>query len=387
MRLGIDASNIRASGGVVHLTEMLRVAEPRRHGFDRVIVWGGRATLSRLEEKPWLYKAHEPLLDCALPSRIYWQKFILERLAEREKCDALFVPGGLYLGSFRPLVTMSQNLLPFQWEEIRRYGVSGNTLRLMLLRWGQSRTFKSANGVIFLADYARNVILREIKKCGGIYAIIPHGINGKFFLTPRPQKDLKNYSPRQPFKLLYVSTIDMYKHQWYAAEAAAKLRDVGYPVQLDFIGPAYPMAMKRLQGALKNLDSEEAFIHYLGDVPHSELFNRYHQADLFIFASTCENLPIILLEAMASGLPIACSNRGPMPEILGDAGVYFDPEKPLDIADALKKLIDSPVMRAEKAEAAYRQAKAYTWERSAEETFRFIASSYHNRRLELQCVF
>lgn len=374
MRIGVDASNIRASGGVTHLLELFRVAEPYRHGFDRVVVWGSKATLSYLEERQWLYKVHEPMLDQALPMRLYWQKFILERLAEREKCDVLFVPGGLYLGSFRPFVAMSQNMLPFQREEIRRYGVSGNTLRLMLLRWGQSRTFKSANGVIFLANYARNVILREIKKCGGIYAIIPHGINGKFFLTPRPQKDLKNYSPRQPFKLLYVSTIDMYKHQWYAAEAAAKLRDAGYPVQLDFIGHAYPMAMKQLRGTLARLDPEETFIHYLGDVPHSELFNRYHQADLFIFASTCENLPIILLEAMASGLPIACSNRGPMPEILGNAGVYFDPENPSDIADALKRLIDSSITRTEKAEMAYRQAKTYTWERSAEETFRFISS-------------
>lgn len=387
MRLGIDASNIRASGGAVHLTEMLRAAEPRRHGFDRVIVWGGRAALSRLEERPWLYKAHEPLLDLALPSRIYWQKFVLERLAEREKCDALFVPGGLYLGSFRPLVAMSQNLLPFQWEEIRRYGVSGNTLRLMLLRWGQSRTFKSANGVIFLANYARNVVLKKIKKRVGAYKIIPHGVDGRFLLAPRPQKDLKNRSPQQPFKLLYVSTIDMYKHQWHVAEAVAKLRSAGYPVQLDFIGPACSMAMKRLRRMLKNLDPKETFIYYLGEIPYSGLFNRYHQADLFIFASTCENLPNILLEAMASGLPIACSNRGPMPEILGDAGVYFDPEKPLDIANALKRLIDSPIMRAEKAETAYQQAKTYTWERCAEETFRFIASNCHNRRLKTQCVF
>jgi len=44
----------------------------------------------------------------------------------------------------------------------------------------------------------------------------------------------------------------------------------------------------------------------------------------------------ILVEAMASGLPIACSNRGPMPEVLGDAGVYFDPEDPHDIARALR---------------------------------------------------
>ena len=49
-------------------------------------------------------------------------------------------------------------------------------------------------------------------------------------------------------------------------------------------------------------------------------------ANLFVFASSCENMPNTLVEAMAIGLPIACSDRGPMPEVLRDGGVYFDPE-------------------------------------------------------------
>jgi glycosyltransferase involved in cell wall biosynthesis len=108
-------------------------------------------------------------------------------------------------------------------------------------------------------------------------------------------------------------------------------------------------------------------------VPYEELFKWYHQADLFIFASSCENMPNILLEAMAAGLPIACSNRGPMPEVLGTAGLYFDPENPAEIACAIRSLLDSTDLRAEKAEAAYRRAKAFTWQRCAEQTFQFLA--------------
>jgi nucleoside-diphosphate-sugar epimerase len=76
---------------------------------------------------------------------------------------------------------------------------------------------------------------------------------------------------------------------------------------------------------------------------------------------------------MASGLPIACSNRGPMPEVLRDAGVYFDPEKPTEIAEAIRKLIEYPALRTEKAEAAFERARAFTWERCADETFGFLA--------------
>ena len=62
-----------------------------------------------------------------------------------------------------------------------------------------------------------------------------------------------------------------------------------------------------------------------------------------------------------------------MPEVLGDAGVYFDPEKPVEIARALQVLLDDPALREQKAWAAYKRAEAYTWERCADETFSFLA--------------
>ncbi|MGA2228428.1 MAG: glycosyltransferase, partial [Syntrophobacteraceae bacterium] len=99
----------------------------------------------------------------------------------------------------------------------------------------------------------------------------------------------------------------------------------------------------------------------------------YLQADLFVYASSCENMPNILIEAMASSLPIACSNRGPMPEVLGDAGLYFDPESPEQIAGAIRELMTGHEKRSECAARAYEYAKQYSWERCARDTFAFIA--------------
>jgi len=63
------------------------------------------------------------------------------------------------------------------------------------------------------------------------------------------------------------------------------------------------------------------FITQTGVVPPNDLATLLAEFDLFIFASSCENMPNTLLEGMASDLPIACSNRGPMPEVLRDGGV------------------------------------------------------------------
>ncbi|MGA2227039.1 MAG: glycosyltransferase, partial [Syntrophobacteraceae bacterium] len=151
------------------------------------------------------------------------------------------------------------------------------------------------------------------------------------------------------------------------------LRNQGFSLQLDMVGPAYPPAMERLREALCRLDPDETFIRCAGKVPHKKLPAVYRQADLFVYASSCENLPNILIEAMASSLPIACSNRGPMPEVLRDAGLYFDPESPEQIAGAVGELMTDHGKRSECATRAYEYAKQYSWERCARDTFAFIA--------------
>jgi glycosyltransferase involved in cell wall biosynthesis len=371
MQLGIDASNLRSGGSVTHLSELLRVARPEKHGIKRVFVWGGQNILRRLPERDWLESVYEPTLDGALPLRVLWQQTKLSRLAQRAACDLLFVPGGTYLGDFKPYVTMSRNALPFDFSQVRHYGASSMLLRFLLLRYSQVKTMRRADGTIFLDDYARALVVRTAGKLKGADAIIPHGVSERFRAAPRAQKKLSAYSKREPFRLLYVSTIDAYKHQWHVVEAVAQLVGKGVPVTLELVGHAHPPSLKRLRRAVRRLHAQ-GYVDYRGAIPHADLPSAYSRADAFVFASSCENLPNTLLEAMTAGLPIACSNKDPMPGILGDGGIYFDPEAPAEMAAVLQQLIDSPDAREKYSAAASARARAYTWERCADETFSFL---------------
>lgn len=370
--VGIDASNLRRGGGVTHLSQLLRVADPAAHGVSRVVVWGGERTLSQLpRELPWLTTAHDPLLDGALPARLLWQRVKMPKLV-RQEADVLFVPGGSYAGRFMPFVTMFRNMLPFDPAERSRYGLSWAICRLIMLQRLQTATFRRAAGIIFLSAYAQSQVWRAVKNLQGRSAIIPHGIAQEFFCPPRVQKPIESYSVARPFTLLYVSTVDLYKHQWHVVEAVGELRKTGVPVALSLVGAAYPPALRRLHNTIQRVDPEGKFLHYRGPAHYAELPGLYHGADGFVFASSCENLPNILLEAMAAGLPIACSNRGPMPDILGDAGIYFDPEQSGTITQSLDALLAKVSMRAELAEKAYAQAQSYSWPRCAASTFSFL---------------
>ncbi len=372
-RIGIDASNIRGGGGVTHLAALLAAATPASQGIGQVVVWGGTRTLARLPERGWLEKAHEPLLDGGVASRLAWQRFRLPRQA-RKSCDLLFIPGGNYSGSFRPYVAMSQNLLPFTPDARRRYGLSPKRIRLWLLGKGQASTFRRADGMIFLTKTARSRVEERIGRLSSPVAVIPHGIEEEFRQSPRHQLPMDAYSRERPFRWLYVSVVELYKHQTCVAEAVAMLRREGFPLALDLVGPAYPAAMKRLAGVMRRLDPAGEAIRYHGPVSHDKLFPLYRNADGFLFASSCENMPIILMEAMASGLPIASSRVPPMPEVLGPQGLYFDPEDPVDIAGRLREAMSDPKARERLATDAFERSEPYTWEKCARETFSFMAS-------------
>ena len=244
---------------------------------------------------------------------------------------------------------------------------------MILLRLTQSSTFRTAEGVIFLTQYAHDAVLQVVKCINGHTTVIPHGIDGRFICSPRKQLSVDHYSFSRPFRILYVSTVDLYKHQWHVVEAVALLRKTGLPVELELVGSASHPGLNRLNKMLGRTDTKRKYVRYLGAVPYNELHTLYQEADAFVFASSCETFGQILIEAMSAGLPIACSNCSAMPELLGDGGLYFNPEKPAEIASAIRQLIINPELRYRLACKSFEQAQKYSWIRCATETFNFFS--------------
>ena len=336
--------------------------------FTSVVIWGSNKTLSALDNKEWLTRKSPTLLNGNLLARTWWKLYYLSNELNAEGCDVLFVPGGSYTGKFRPFVTMSRNMLPFEFNEMCRFGFSWMLLKIYLLRAVQIRTFRKASGLIFLSEYAREKTLEVTGALKAEQKVIPHGINEIFFNPGRVLEEKE----KPNLHIIYVSIIHSYKHQWHVVHAISQLRIKGYLVTIEFVGPAYPPALKMFSRAVEAVDPEGEFITYRGDVSNNRLPQLYRDADICLFASTCENLPNILLEGMASGLPVASSNKGPMPDILGDAGVYFDPEKPEQIMKALEKLILSRELRIKLAKRSQEIAQHYSWVKAAGKTFAFL---------------
>jgi glycosyltransferase involved in cell wall biosynthesis len=228
--------------------------------------------------------------------------------------------------------------------------------------------------VIFLSEHARNAVMRIVPELPRYHATVPHGVNPRFSRPPRTQRRLAEFSDAAPCRIVYVSAVDPYKHQCEVARAVTLLRAEGFWLALTLAGPP-GHSVRELREEMRRLDPAGDFISYEGEMPYEAVHELYATADIGVFASSCETFGLILLEGMSAGLPIACANRSAMPEILGGAGLYFDPEQPAEIASAIRTFMESPSLRSEKADAAFNRAKAFTWQRCAEETFRFLSDT------------
>ena len=282
----------------------------------------------------------------------------------------LFTTDASTLCRFKPMVVLSQDMLSYEPGVMRYFGYGLARLRLLAILALQNMAFRRSAGVIFLTCYAANVIQHS---CGLLPAVayIPHGVDAVF-----QQTQVVNTWPEgdeRSLACLYVSNAEMYKHQWVVVDAISRLRKCGYNLTLSLVGGGKGPAQQLLQDMIAELDPERIFVRQLEFLPHASLPEILGQADLFVFASSCENMPVTLVEAMAVGLPIACSNRGPMPEVLADGGVYFNPEDADSIAAAIEQIIQSPELRVAIAERAKVLSQQYNWKRCADETFAFIA--------------
>jgi glycosyltransferase involved in cell wall biosynthesis len=375
LHLGIAATNIRQGGGVTHLSRLLDAADPQATGIDRITVWAPLSTCRALPRRADIECRSAAWMQAGLARRAWGQRFQVPREIRAAGCDVAFYPGGVIPGrSGMSTVTMSQNMLPFEPEEAARFGrASPMRLKMRLLRSVQGRSFRQADGVVFLTRHAQSTITGMLGPLPGRQALIAHGIEARFLQTPRPARELAQCSVDQPFRLLYVSILMPYKHQKEVAVAVHRLRRQGLPVEMRFAGADWGRYGAEFRQLLDELDPGRSFLRWDGEAPFATLHELYRDADAFVFASSCENLPNILVEAMAAGLAVASSAKGPMPEVLADAGVYFDPLSSDSIADVLRELIGDRPRREALAHAARRRAADFSWQRCASETLSFIA--------------
>ena len=271
-------------------------------------------------------------------------------------------------------------MLPLMREEYSNYGFSKYYFKIELLRILQRRSFQRASGIIFLSEFAREMVSAELGRFGRRLRdrsmLIPHGITEGFRDVQRSRQCDFQYACGT-LSLLYISSFDVYKNQETVLLAVDKLRDKGMDVNVRFVGPRNPLAFTRFEKVRDRLDPSREWSYVDVELSQSELRDLYATSDVFIYASTCENLPNILLEAMAARIPIVCSDSRPMSDILGGGGRYFVPRDAKSLASAIEATVNSAESRQTMVDVAYDRAAAYDWDSCARDTLEYLHEIGH----------
>lgn len=373
-RIIIDGSGISGGGGLRHIQGLLKFSNPEKHQFESIVIHGSSKLLQQLPDLKWLSKRYHSELDQNIWMRRFWQLHQLPKLLAKDSAHVLLSLNGLSGGlSDVPTAVLCHNLEPLDPSELRRTPTwSRHNLRNRLLRLTLVRSFSRANALISLSKYAQELVHKQLGQIPPKSVVIYHGVDDSFDHSPRVHVPLSQCTHERPFRLLYVSTVFYYKHQWNVALAVNQLRTEGLSVAITFAGGGLKSAKAKLFAVLDRIDRERKFTDYRDEVNTEELLKLYGAADGFVFASTCETFGCVLTEAAKSQLPIASSDHGPMREILNDGALYFDPLSVEDMVKILRNFIKDSELRAKLNHSAYETTKSFSWKKCADETFQLL---------------
>lgn len=320
------------------------------------------ANVRWLKAPPWTVRPITRFLFGFVYFRYLWP--------HRHEFDAVYYAGGSFDVALPPRtrrIVAFRNMLPFDIEARKRYGLGWVRFRNWLLRFVQARAFRRADLVIFISKYARRVIEAAVPDRRGGSVVIPHGAK----VTKSPLDAV--LATRLPERfVLYLSIIDAYKAQVELVEAWAQLiRRSPRPEKLVLAGPEEPGYAPKVYAAIARLGLEEEVI-LLGNVPHDQVSDLACRAVVNLFLSSCENCPNILLELLRVGTPLLVSDREPMPELGGPGLDYVDPYDVDAVTAGIERLLDDPQRRERNAAAARVRAQNFTWERAGAETWSAI---------------
>jgi glycosyltransferase involved in cell wall biosynthesis len=224
---------------------------------------------------------------------------------------------------------------------------------------------RQADLVITGSEATREDLVRTLRLDAGKVRAIPHGATAG---SPGPAAGEEELRGRHGLGsrrvVLCVSQLRPYKNLARLVEAVAALhRD---DVALVICGA--PSDHSEELRAVAERHGVAGALRLTGWVSDAELEGFYRLASCVALPSLAEGFGLPVLEAMTRGVPVACSNAGPLPEVAGEAALLFDPRDPGAIAAAVGSLLDDPGLAERLASAGRERAAGFTWRRAAEGT-------------------
>ncbi len=269
-----------------------------------------------------------------------------------------------YLMPYRPglpTVVTLYDLIPLLFPETVSWRAR------LLFRLATRLALGAARHVITISQASRQDLLAHFPLRPQQVTAIPLAPEAHFH--PQPQAEVARVRqklglPEEHF--LYLGINKPHKNLLTLVEAFAQAKAQGPTPPLTIAGAwdrRYPQARRRVQEL-----GMEAGVRFLGPVAEADLPGLYSSCTAFLFPSRYEGFGLPVLEAMACGAPVICAHTSSLPEVAGEAALFFHPDRPEELAAQLRRLLDDPALARALSQRSLDQAARFSWKETARQT-------------------
>ena len=366
MRIGVNALYLIPGGvgGTEIYLRCLLDALAQIDDRNQYVIFTNRETDPGIAPpRPNFNVAPQPVRASCRPWRILWEQTGLPLAAGRHRLDVLFNPG-FTAPVFCPCpsVTVFHDLQHkrhpenFRWFDLPFWWV---------LLWAAAHRSRS---LIAVSEATRTDLLRYYRIPEGKIRVVPHGVEEQFFEIGRRRRQV---APEPYF--LAVSTLHPHKNLDRLVRVFARFRQ-GRPGFRLVIAGMRGFFAEELERVIAGLDVGDA-VRLTGWLPREELAELYLHAWAYVNPTLFEGFGMPVLEALAAGIPTACSSIEPVRSVADEAALLFDPQDDDALHDALVQLASDEPLRARLAEAGPLRAAQFSWRKSAEATLAVLSEA------------
>jgi glycosyltransferase involved in cell wall biosynthesis len=295
-------------------------------------------------------------------TRALGEALLLDAVARRRRCDLLHSVA--LTAPLRPRVPSVVMVADVTW--LREPGAVPRMTRTL---WKSLviPAARRARRLIAISESAKHEIAEDFRIPLEHIDVIPLGPGTNGAVEPTSETDLRARLRLGSGPLiLAVSAFLAHKNVERLVEAMPAIRARVSEAMLVLPGNWTPL-QDEVRDRAEALGVDGA-VTFPGWVDAADLEGLYGTAACFVLPSRREGFGLPVLEAMRRGVPVACSRSSAVPEVAGDAAVFFDPESTDEIAEAVTAILAKPGLAADLAEKGRKRAALFTWRRAAEKT-------------------
>jgi glycosyltransferase involved in cell wall biosynthesis len=294
---------------------------------------------------------------------MFWHLYCLPFVLKAGQYDLILLPAG----NRRLLARYPQNTI-VTFHDLAQYHIPDkyDALRMFYLKNIIPHYLRKAPVIMAISENTKNDLIKYFSLTPGRIDVNYNGYAPEKLRTNVSEAELRQvYKLTRPY-ILYNSRIEHpLKNHLHLVRAFELLPDE-IREQYDLVCTGIDWNGSEIVHEYVQSSPAKKNIRFTGFVENSYMGAFFKYACLYIFPSLYEGFGIPLLEAMASGIPVICSNRSSLPEIGGNAVLTFDPEIHADIASKILLVFNSPELRKQMISRGLERVKSFSWQRHAE---------------------